>query len=234
MPDSVRSDGIAVEGREVVMVTGNSVRQGGWTEDFHKYQAEIMTKIKKGETEESIPIGNDSYTASQWKKIMKRVDQQIEDIKEEQAARLEKREERVEAQRVYEAAASMSGSPARNLREADKVPYSHMARDGGISYNGVTFVCDAQSNSICLGDVSDRENTLVIPLAEGGCLKVNRDNLEDLSKAIGMFSPEDINRIMRAIAKDKKARQMEQELEDEKSDVTELAADHSQQEEKEI
>ena len=216
------------------MVTGSSVRQGGWTEEFHKYQAEIMTKIKKGETEEAIPLGRDYYTATEWKKIMKSVDQQIEDIREEQARRLQKREDRMEARRVFEAAASMSGSPAQHLREAAKVPYSHMARDGEISYNGVTFVCDAQTNSICLGDVGDRENTLVIPLSEGGCLKVNRDNLGDLSRAIGMFSPEDVNRIMRAIAKDNKAKQMEAELEDEKSDVTNLAADHTEPKEKQL
>ena len=33
---------------------------------------------------------------------------------------------------------------------------------------------------------------------------VNRDNLSDLSQAITMFCPEDINRIMTAIAEDKR------------------------------
>ena len=37
---------------------------------------------------------------------------------------------------------------------------------------------------------------------------VNRDNLSDLSQAITMFCPEDINRIMTAIAEDKRAQQM--------------------------
>ena len=63
---------------------------------------------------------------------------------------------------------------------------------------------------------------------------MNRDNLGDLSRAIGMFSPEDVNRIMRAIAKDNKAKQMEAELEDEKSDVTNLAADHTEPKEKQL
>ncbi len=189
-----------------------------------------MTRIKKGETEDSIPTGADSYTRTQWSKIMKSVDKQIEDIKKEQAERFEKQQaDRMEAQRVFEAAASMSGSPAERLREVSKVPYGHMAKDGVIEYNGVTFVCDERTNSICLGDVSDRKNTLVIPLAEGGSLQVNRDNLGDLEKAIGMFSPEDINRIMRAITKDRKAREMAQELEDEKASVTELASDHTKE-----
>ena len=201
------------------MVTGSSVRQGGWTEEFHKYQAEIMTKIKKGETEEAIPLGRDSYTATEWKKIMKSVDQQIEDIREEQARRLQKREDRMEARRVFEAAASMSGSPAQHLREAAKVPYSHMARDGEISYNGVTFVCDAQTNSICLGDMTNEKNVLTIGLSGGGSLKVNRNSLGMLSKAIGMFSPEDVNRIMRAIAQDTKIQSMKKEIDDLEANV---------------
>ena len=43
---------------------------------------------------------------------------------------------------------------------------------------------------------------------------VNRNNIDSLSKAIGMFSPEDVNRILRALAKDKKIREMEKELDD--------------------
>lgn len=214
------------------MVTGDSVRQGGWTEAFHKYQADVIEKIKRGETEESIPTGADSYTRTQWQKIMKSVDKQIEDIREEQAQRLKKREERMEAQQVYEAAAAGSGSPSKRIREPKKVPYENLAKDGAIEYNGVTFFCDTLTNSICLGDVSDRENTLVIPLSEGGCLKVNRDNLDELQQAIGMFSPEDINRIMRAIAKDKRVREMKQELEEEKSNVTNLSSDSAEKTEK--
>ena len=50
----------------------------------------------------------------------------------------------------------------------------------------------------------------------GGCLKVNRDNIEDLSKAIAMFSPEDIRRILVALQQDAKVRQMQQEIEQDK------------------
>jgi hypothetical protein len=57
-------------------------------------------------------------------------------------------------------------------------------------------------------------NVLSIPLSKGGCLKVNRDNLGDLAKAIGMFSPEDINLIMRAIAQDTKIKEMQKEIDD--------------------
>ncbi len=48
---------------------------------------------------------------------------------------------------------------------------------------------------------------------------VNRDNFGDLSQAITMFSPEDQNRILRAIADDKKAQSALEEIEEEKSSI---------------
>lgn len=91
-----------------------------------------------------------------------------------------------------------------------KAPYSFLADASGvIIYKGVTFVCDDKKQQICLGDMSDTKNVLTIPLSKGGCLKVNRNSLGDLAKAIEMFSPEDIGRIMRAIAQDSKARELQ-------------------------
>lgn len=188
-----------------------------WTEAFHQYQDEVMTKIKKGATQESVTVGSQSFTQSEWKKVMEGIDQQIEDIREEQKNRFEKQEREAEAQKIYEAAAAGKTNPVENLREKAKVPYEHLAKDGMIEYNGVVFVCDETTNSICLGDVSDKENTLVIPLENGGCLKVNRDNLDELQNAIGMFSPEDINRILRAIAQDNRVREKMQEVEETKN-----------------
>ncbi|MCI8485154.1 MAG: hypothetical protein HFH41_12575 [Lachnospiraceae bacterium] len=97
-------------------------------------------------------------------------------------------------------------------------PYSTLADENGmVIYNDVIFQCDYEKNRICLGDVSDPSQCLSIPLEKGGSLVVNRDSIGMLSKAIGMFSPEDINRIMRAIAQDAKVRQTEQQIEDETS-----------------
>ena len=100
-----------------------------------------------------------------------------------------------------------------------KIPYSSLADENGIiEYNGVVFVGDEDTNSLCLGDVkTDPDNVLSIQLSDGGYLKVNLDNLEELSKAIDMFSPEDINLIMRAIAKYNRIKQIEQQIEDETS-----------------
>ena len=60
-----------------------------------------------------------------------------------------------------------------------------------------------------------------IPLSKGGCLRVNRENIGDLARAISMFSAEDIGRIMRAIAQDNKAKEVEWELEASRGEVGE-------------
>lgn len=128
---------------------------------------------------------------------------------------------RSEAEKIYEAVTTGGKNPLENIRQTAKVPYGYLAKDGAITYNGVTFVCDERTNSICLGDMSDKKKVLNIPLSGGGHLKVNRDNLGDLAKAIGMFSPEDVNLILRAIAQDTKVQSMQQELEDMENEVGE-------------
>ena len=145
---------------------------------------------------------------------MESVDQQIEDVREQQEERAEQQKEKAEAKRIYEAV-STEKKPTLEIsyKNAD-VPYGELAQDGVIQYNGVIFVCDEKTNSICLGDMSDKSKVLNIPLSGGGCLKVNRDNIGDLSACVGMFSPEDLNLIMRAIAQDTKAQEMLLEKED--------------------
>ena len=102
----------------------------------------------------------------------------------------------------------------RRIEGKDKVPYGEMAENGVIEYEGVVFVCDYDHNRLTLGDTSNEKNCINIPLSGGGSLLVNRNNIDALSKAIGMFSPEDVNRILRALAQDKKIREMEKELDD--------------------
>ena len=99
------------------------------------------------------------------------------------------------------------------------VPYNYLAKDGIIEYNGVVFVCDEKYKAIRLGDTSNPKDCLNIPLSGGGSLIVNRDNLDDLAKAIGMFTPEDVNLIMRAIAQDAKVQQMKHQIDDETSGI---------------
>lgn len=126
---------------------------------------------------------------------------------------------RSEAAKIFEAAAADRENPLKSIRQKGKVPYEYLAKDGIIEYNGVVFVCDERSNSICLGDMTDPKDVITVALSGGGHLKVNRSNIGDLSKAVGMFSPEDLNLIMRAIAQDTKIQSMEKELEDLESSV---------------
>ena len=102
----------------------------------------------------------------------------------------------------------------RRIEGKDKVPYGEMAEDGVIEYNGVVFVCDYDHNRLTLGDTSNEKDCINIPLSGGGSLLVNRNNIDALSKAIGMFCPEDVNRILRALAQDKKIQEMKKELDD--------------------
>lgn len=96
-----------------------------------------------------------------------------------------------------------------------KAPYSYLADENGmIQYRGVTFYCDDEKQSINLGDVSKEEEVLRIPLEDGGCLNVNRENLGELSRAITMFSPGDIKRILSAIARDAQCTRKMNEIED--------------------
>lgn len=109
--------------------------------------------------------------------------------------------------------------------EDKKAPYYHLSDNGVIVYNGVMFVCDTEHNQLHLGDTSDKNKCLTISLSGGGSLVVNRDNIDQLAKAISMFSPEDINLIMRALNIDAKAKQMLEEIEDEECAVGEEITD---------
>lgn len=131
-------------------------------------------------------------------------------------------DDRGEAVKIYEAIRNGDENPIKNLRAVSKVPYGYLAKDGVIEYNGVVFTCDERSNSICLGDVSDRNKVISITLSGGGHLLVNRENLGQLSKAIGMFSPEDVNLILRAIHQDTKIQSMQKEIDDLEAGVGEL------------
>lgn len=131
---------------------------------------------------------------------------------------------RSEAEKIYEAATSGKENPYGNIRQVSKVPYGHLAKDGVIEYNGVIFVCDEKTNSICLGDMTDTKNVLNITLSGGGHLKVNRGSIGLLSRAAGMFTPEDLNIIMRAIAQDTKLQSVQEEIEDTKNGAGTIAA----------
>ncbi len=109
----------------------------------------------------------------------------------------------------------------KRAAQIDNCPYAEMIdpETGVISYHGVVFVPDSQKNAICLGDMNNEDNILTIPLSKGGSLRVNRNNIDQLGKAINMFSPEDIRRIMEAISLDAKVQKEKAEIEESKFEV---------------
>lgn len=120
------------------------------------------------------------------------------------------------AKKIEEKVASGDFSKLGAMPEkGEGAPYSYLANaEGVIEYEGVVFTLDHEKKRICLGDVSDMNQVIRIPLSEGGSLLVNRNCVDQLSKAIGMFSPKDINLILRALKLDAKLQQMKKEIED--------------------
>ena len=120
------------------------------------------------------------------------------------------------------------GSFAKSLEEQKRrYPYAFFAKDDVINYNSVIFACDKKTHSICLGDMTDSKRVLNVPLPSGGHLKVNVDNFGDIGRAAGMFSPADLNAIMRAIAQYNHCTSKLNEMEDEFEKEVEETAEQS-------
>lgn len=82
--------------------------------------------------------------------------------------------------------------------------YFRLADEMGIlNYRGTKFTCDYKSNALKLGDCSDLKNCIRIALTGGGSLVVNKDSIDGLINAISMFSPEDVESILRALQKER-------------------------------
>lgn len=127
-------------------------------------------------------------------------------------------------------ATESSKSFGSHLSEASdkKCPYSFLAKDGIINYNGVVFGCDYKQNAITLGNMYEKNKILKIYLPSGGALHVNVDNFDQLSKAASMFTPEDLNAIMRAIHEYNHCTRKRHEIEEEKSKPIDDVADENE------
>lgn len=94
------------------------------------------------------------------------------------------------------------------LKYSDETAYANtyfrLADERGIlNYRGTKFTCDYKSNALKLGDCSNLNNCIRIALAGGGSLVVNKDSIDGLINAISMFSPEDVESILRALQKER-------------------------------
>ena len=211
------------------MVSSVGSIQNQAMELMQQRKSQILEKLKNGDAEEAIVTGGNAFTESVWKKMLEGLDDYLDEVKEEQKIRFAKMdEEQQEKELLQKRLIEKEMLTESNIKEVLvartggtlDVPYGYLAKNGVIEYNGVIFVCDEIHNAICLGDMTDESNVLSIPLSEGGCLKVNRDNIDDLAKAISMFSPEDIKKIMEAIATDAKCQQMQQEMDETQNSIS--------------
>ena len=206
--------------RENNMINSVGAMQNQAINLLQERRTQILEKLKNGDAQEAIITGGNAFTESVWDKMLEGIDNYLDEVKEEQKVRFakidkeqEEKEKLLQSQRVKELLTEKSGGSLN-------VPYGYLAKNGMIEYNGVIFVCDEQHNAICLGDMTNPKDVITIPLTKGGTLKVNRNSVNDLSKAISMFSPEDIRRIMEAIATDTKCRQMQQEMDETVNSIT--------------
>lgn len=239
---------------------------------FSQAVADYAAKMKpKDKTNGGAPKFIGEFSDKEWEKLLDKVDNAIEEYKEDLREREEEALEKQKKQResyilgvpemeekTFEEEVMLDNGSLRTMRfmkvdsmgtetskltekpdikdtiddvvadeliqkllgKGKQAPYSLMANEKGIvEYKGVEFQCDYDNNRICLGDVSDPKKCISVSLEKGGCLVFNRENIDDLVRAIDMFSPEDINRIMRAIAEDAKVRQTLAQIEDETSGV---------------
>lgn len=190
---------------------GEKATDGGLERGSHPFFAAVIA-VGEGDIMAITGIG---YGRTLMYEIQKRVSEGTLQSASDVASRFaESLEESAEENDKVLAPVTRGVRLNRRIEGKDKVPYGEMAENGVIEYNGVVFVCDYDHNRLTLGDTSNEKDCINIPLSGGGSLLVNRNNIDALSKAIGMFSPEDVNRILRALAQDKKIREMEKELDD--------------------
>lgn len=206
------------EGPPKIQIGGSEFSQKEWEQLIRKidkaidvYKTELREKIRKLKEQASEHLAPGG--AAEKKSLQETAEG---DAGSEKASGPEISErEAIEGTAEY--AQRGTGFLAR-LSGEKKAPYSYLADESGtIAYKGVFFVCDDKKQQICLGDMSNPNRVLNIPLSKGGVLRVNQDNLGDLVKAIDMFSPEDIARILKAIAQFKKVKNMDLEIEEMKS-----------------
>lgn len=195
---------------------------------------------------ESVNSPDKTMTEKEWKAYLKKIDAVEESIRKEieaegeqnlaqaDAARKRRREnwqEQWEEMAVYAKAGmkkvvepDMSGHEML-VEKAEPaggwVPYSQYMQGNKIVYNGVVFDCDPEHHAISLGDVSNPRNVINIPLEDGGVLLVNRNEVGSLAKAIGMFSAEDVGRILRALEEDKQIQRNQYAIEEEENQTME-------------
>lgn len=109
---------------------------------------------------------------------------------------------------------------------------------GKFTFRGIKFGDDAadcveisvkrDTKELNIGDMSSGR-VISVPLSNGYTLNFNRENIDDISKMLDLFTPEDINAILSAIHEDNIAMSAQQAIEEEESKVIKLAGNTENQ-----
>ena len=124
---------------------------------FLAQKQQLGLKIKKGDTTPKFQIGNQEFSNDEWEKVLSRVDNAIKS--EENSSIID----------------YLKGNEK-------KCPYSALAKDGIIEYNGVIFQCDYEKNALYLGDMSEGADIITVNLPSGGTRRLRRGEDEILGR----------------------------------------------------
>lgn len=200
-------------GNKSANISSDSEKKTSFLDTFKELKEEMREKIENGEKEESFDIGAQSFTLKEWDTFIQKFDKAEETIQREIKEEIQNRlEQKTVAKQKY--------------------PYAYLAQDGVIEYNGVTIICDERTNSLQLGDCSDMSDCIRVNLENGGSFIFNKDQIDNVSKVISMFSPEDQRRILCALADEKKIQATRKEIEDETNSLGEESTKDASEEEK--
>lgn len=123
---------------------------------------EIVEKVRRGETETTIPIGAQSFTMRQWNKMMRSVDNAIDDMQERIRRDEEEQERRIKKKRSGTITSDMLSELLGIDIRADK-----LATEGGLYYQITGEERFAQDN--CLYSIQEGEDkTFLITHKETG------------------------------------------------------------------
>lgn len=127
---------------------------------------EIVEKVKRGETETSIPIGAQSFTMKQWNKMMRSVDKAIDDMQERIRKDKEKQERRIKKKRD----GSITSDMLSELLGID-IKAEKLGKEGGIYYQ---ITGEERFTQVSYADENDPEKSWSILFEEQSEENYNR------------------------------------------------------------
>ncbi len=194
----------AKEAAERAANPASSTTEEEYKKALDKFSVYAEERVKEGPPK--FAIGAAEFSIEDWEKLLASVDKELDAMREDMRERIEEKKDE-DAQKGMEELVRI-----REQRN-ELGPYASLMGEGPeLIYNGVVFTYD-QSGALCLGDTSNPDDVITVYLTNG-VFKMNRGSIGDLAKAISMFSPEDINRILQAISQDAKCQEKLKEVED--------------------